>query len=120
MAMCDLGRMLEDGLGCDPDPEASYKWYANVKFDVVKLDRGLIAGMASSAISRMLVRDIVQICQTGGMTCVAEGVETPEQASALMEAGCQYAQGYYYGRPMPAELFWEKYLRGREPAGVEG
>ena len=99
---------------------ANLPLFANVKFDVVKLDRGLIAGMASSAISRMLVRDIVQICQTGGMTCVAEGVETPEQASALMEAGCQYAQGYYYGRPMPAELFWEKYLRGREPAGVEG
>ena len=58
-----------------------------------------------------LVRDLVQICRSYGMTCVAEGVETREQADALLEMGCVYAQGFYYDRPLPAEGFERKYLR---------
>ena len=48
---------------------------------------------------------------SGGMTCVAEGVETQYQQNALAEIGCVYAQGYYYDRPLEADKFEEKYLR---------
>ena len=85
--------------------------FTNVKFDTVKLDRSLIAGLAGNPINRMLIEDIIQICQTYSMTCIAEGVETSDQIDALMETGCHYAQGYFYDRPMPADLFAQKYLR---------
>ena len=52
------------------------------------------------------------------MTCVAEGVETPEQMEKLLEAGCVYGQGFYYDRPLPADVFERKYLRGDSPAGT--
>ena len=85
--------------------------FTNVKFDTVKLDRSLITDLATNPINHMVVRDLIQICHTYGITCVAEGVETEEQRDALLNMGCSYAQGYYYGRPMPAKEFEEKYLR---------
>ena len=86
--------------------------FTSVKFDTVKLDRSLITELASNPINRMLIRDIIQICQTCGMTCVAEGVETQEQIAALQEMGCSYAQGFFYDRPLPTDQFEQKYLRG--------
>ena len=99
---------------------ANLSLFTNVKFETVKLDKSLIANLDSNPISRMLVQDLVQICQTYGMNCVAEGVETAEQVSALLEIGCIYVQGFYYDRPLPAEEFERKYLRGRvfQPAGT--
>ena len=51
-----------------------------------------------------LVRAIVQLAHTLGMTPVAEGVETEAQRAALVELGCDLAQGYLFARPMEAEL----------------
>ena len=90
---------------------ANLSLFASLPFDAVKLDRSLIAGLAGNPINRMLIEDIIQICQTYSMTCIAEGVETSDQIDALMETGCHYAQGYFYDRPMPADLFAQKYLR---------
>ena len=92
---------------------ANLSLFTNVKFDTVKLDHSLIAQLGSNPMNRTLVRDLIQICGAYGMACVAEGVETQEQESALLEMGCVYAQGYRYGRPMPAEGFARTYLRQR-------
>ena len=46
------------------------------------------------------------------MACVAEGVETREQVEALLEAGCNFAQGFYYDAPMQVTEFRLKYLGG--------
>ena len=90
---------------------ANLSLFTNVKFDTVKLDQSLISDLGSNPISRMLVRDLVEICRTCGMTCVAEGVETEEQIAALLEIGSVYAQGFYYDRPLSASAFEQKYLR---------
>ena len=95
---------------------ANLPLFTNVKFDTVKLDRSLITGLVSNPINRMLVQDIVHICQTYDMTCVAEGVETQEQAAALLEMGCTYAQGFYYDKPLPAETFRQHYLDPDAPS----
>lgn len=84
---------------------------ASIHFHSVKLDRSMIRGIGDNPVSRMMVQDIVRICESCGMLCVAEGVETEAQANALLQAGCHLAQGYYFGRPMPVQEFEEKYLR---------
>lgn len=90
---------------------ANISIFTNVKFDSVKLDRSLISELADNPRGRMLVRDLIHICHSSGMGCVAEGVETAAQINILTEAGCTCAQGYYYDRPLPIERFEEKYLR---------
>lgn len=67
-----------------------------------KIDRQLISPVASSAAQRQLVNSIVDIGRTLGIKVVAEGVETAEQARVLGEIGCDFLQGFAYGRPMPA------------------
>ena len=49
-----------------------------------------------------LVHAIVELCRTLELDTVAEGVETREQAIRLAELGCELAQGFYFGRPIPA------------------
>jgi EAL domain-containing protein (putative c-di-GMP-specific phosphodiesterase class I) len=48
-----------------------------------------------------LVSGIVNLARSLGLKCVAEGIETGEQAAALRELGCELAQGFLYGRPAP-------------------
>ena len=105
---CGL-RMSLDDFGSQ---YANLSLFATVKFETVKLDKSLIDNLGSNLISRMLVRDLVEICQTCGMTCVAEGVETQEQIAALLEMGGVYAQGFYYDCPLPPDAFERKYLQG--------
>ena len=114
-----LGRVVEQLRGCGlrlalddfGSQYANLSLFANVRFDTVKLDRSLLTGLVDNPISRALVRDLVQICHTYGMRCVAEGVETREQSEALLQVGCVYAQGYLYDRPLPPEQFWQRYLQ---------
>ena len=95
---------------------ANISIFTHVKFDFVKLDRSLISDLATNARSQMLVRNLVEICHTSGMLCVAEGVETQAQIDALSKAGCVYGQGYYFDRPLSADGFEKKYLH---PAPAE-
>lgn len=97
---------------------ANLPLFTDVKFDTVKLDRSLITGATANPISRTLVRDIVWICKEFQMDCVAEGVETGEQAAALLEMGCTCVQGYFFDKPLPAAEFAGKYLRGRAAEGA--
>ena len=94
---------------------ANLALFTNVKFDTIKMDRSLIADVVHNPIAQTLVRDIVQICRTYHMNCVAEGVEDQKQLDTLLKMGCPCAQGYYYDRPLPVQAFEEKYLRGRQP-----
>lgn len=79
---------------------ANLSIFTSIRFDTIKLDRMLIAKLVSNPISRTLIEDIVRICDTYGMECLAEGVETAAQVKALKALGCRYAQGFYYDRPL--------------------
>ena len=92
---------------------ANVSIFSNIHFNAIKLDRSLINDLPGNEISRMLVENIVNICHSFGMRCVAEGVETRQQEAALLDAGCTYAQGYYYARPLPPRSFEEQYLKHR-------
>ena len=71
--------------------------------DVIKIDRSFVSQVTSSAHHRVLVEATVMVARSLGMSTVAEGVETEEQASVLTTLRCDKVQGYLYGRPMGGE-----------------
>jgi diguanylate cyclase (GGDEF)-like protein len=73
--------------------------------DIVKIDRSFIAGIPHEGHDVAIVGAVLSIGRQYGFGIVAEGVETVEQAAFLAAAGCTYAQGYLYAKPMPADVF---------------
>jgi EAL domain-containing protein (putative c-di-GMP-specific phosphodiesterase class I) len=66
---------------------------------IVKLDRALVTGLDQSGRQQILVRHVVRLCMELGADVVAEGIETPDELSAVIDCGAHYAQGYLLGRP---------------------
>ncbi|MFC4173438.1 putative bifunctional diguanylate cyclase/phosphodiesterase [Microvirga sp. GCM10011540] len=71
--------------------------------DVIKLDHSFIRNMETDASDAAIVQAMLSLSQSLGIRVVAEGVETPTQASLLREQGCNLGQGHHFGRPMPAK-----------------
>ena len=76
---------------------------AHLPLDALKIDRAFVAGMSKSAEHMAIVSAIINLAKALGISVVAEGVETEEQAARLHALGCDEAQGYLFGRPLPAE-----------------
>ena len=71
----------------------------------LKIDRSFICDVLSDANSETIVRTVIALGQSMGMTVIAEGVETEAQRSFLADNGCLRYQGYLFGRPMPVADF---------------
>jgi PAS domain S-box-containing protein len=69
--------------------------------DQVKIDRSFVAGLHESAEDAVVVRLAVDAAHLLGYTVCAEGVETVDQVRQLVTLGCDAAQGWYFGRPVP-------------------
>jgi diguanylate cyclase len=86
----------------------------------LKIDISFVRNMLKRQKDYTLVKTIIGMAKSLGLATVAEGVETAKQARALTDLGCMMAQGYYYGRPEPSELFAQLWLAaGNEVAGPE-
>ncbi|MGW8464100.1 phosphodiesterase DibA [Pseudomonas sp. CLCA07] len=73
----------------------------------LKIDQGFVAGLPRDEDDAAIVRVIIALAQSMGMQVHAEGVEQVEQAGFLLEHDCDLGQGYWFGRPVPAEqLDW--------------
>jgi predicted signal transduction protein with EAL and GGDEF domain len=72
----------------------------NIKIDKLKIDRTFIDDIEHHPDAAALMRALLGLGHGLGLTITAEGVEAQGQANALMEQGCQQAQGYLYGRAM--------------------
>ena len=66
----------------------------------VKIDKTFVDNVGHDGADRAVIRAVVELCESLGLTTVAEGVEHAEQAYALESLGVQEVQGYFYGRPM--------------------
>ncbi len=74
---------------------------------LLKLDRSFIMYLEEDEISREIVSAVIRIAKSKKIETIAEGIETIGQADILKEAGCDHAQGYFYGKPMPKDKFEE-------------
>jgi PAS domain S-box-containing protein len=75
----------------------------SLPFSKLKVDRSFVGSMTEERGSRKIVAAVVGLGHSLDMMTVAEGVETEEQADILLWLGCELAQGWLYGRPLPAE-----------------
>lgn len=102
--------MLQES-GCKfsvDDFGTGYSSLASLKsfnFDYIKIDADFIRPLTPGSQDAALVFAMISMAKGLGLESVAEGVETLEQAQILTTMSCNYAQGYLFGKPMPAEEF---------------
>lgn len=95
-----VGALLDDfGTGF-----SALSYLHRFPIEAIKIDRSFIAGLtgASRTESLALVRAILALAGTLGIDSIGEGVETTTQSDLLLGLGCQFGQGYLYGRPESA------------------
>jgi diguanylate cyclase (GGDEF)-like protein/PAS domain S-box-containing protein len=83
------------------------------KFDIdfIKIDQSFVRHLIADSTEMALCKAMIVMAHELGMQVIAEGVETQEQRDLLAAAGCDYAQGYLFSRPVPAadfEWFWRR------------
>ncbi len=83
---------------------SSLAYLQKLPADVVKIDQAFVRDLDDAA-NLTLVTSMIELSHALGYGVVAEGVETPDTAQRLSDAGCDEAQGYFYARPMPARDF---------------
>ncbi|WP_433794534.1 putative bifunctional diguanylate cyclase/phosphodiesterase [Actinoplanes sp. CA-252034] len=86
---------------------SSLAYLRDLPIDVLKIDRSFMPADGADIQQAVLVRAIVDLATGLGLTTVAEGVETGDQAALLRALGCQRAQGYHFARPVPAVVAGE-------------
>jgi EAL domain-containing protein (putative c-di-GMP-specific phosphodiesterase class I) len=84
---------------------SSLGYLQRLPVDAVKIDKSFVKDMLTNADSAVIVRSIITLAHDLGIKVVAEGVESQEMWDHLKDLGCDVAQGYFIGKPMPAEEF---------------
>ncbi|GGY43092.1 putative bifunctional diguanylate cyclase/phosphodiesterase [Pseudoduganella albidiflava] len=93
---------------------SSLSYLMRLPVDQLKIDRSFISHLVTDQRAQALVKGVIDIGDGLGMRVIAEGVETPAQASLLSVLGCSVMQGYFFGRPMSPDQLEEAL---RVPAG---
>jgi diguanylate cyclase (GGDEF)-like protein len=103
----NLGRLRDLGVKLSIDDfgtgHSSLSQLQQTNVDILKIDQAFVSLMDQDAPSAAIVSAIITLGHAMGLTLVAEGVERPAQAALLREQGCDAAQGWLFGRPLPAE-----------------
>jgi len=91
---------------------SSLAYLQRFPFDVLKIDKAFVEGVAGTGQGAALARTIVGLANALSLRTVAEGVERADQRETLAALGCDAAQGYLFARPLPAPAFAELLRRG--------
>ena len=82
---------------------SSLRYVQELPIDTLKIDRSFVANAASDPKGEPILASIIDLAHKLGMTVVAEGIETEACLELVRSLGCDMAQGYFLGRPGPAE-----------------
>lgn len=80
----------------------------DIPADVLKLDKGFLEQSVNNKRSSHIITSLIDMAKSMGIMTIAEGVENSHHVRFLRQAGCDVAQGYYYSKPLPPELFEEQ------------
>jgi EAL domain-containing protein (putative c-di-GMP-specific phosphodiesterase class I) len=90
-----------------------------VPFAEVKLDRVFVSNCGQDALKGVVCQTVIDLAHRFGALVCAEGVEIPEDAQALGDRGCDIAQGYFFAKPMPADMLLNNVLLLASPFGEQ-
>ena len=93
-------RFAIDDLGAEPGDSRTFQ---QLEPEFVKLDVSVVRGVDRDAAKMKIVHSMIGACHDLGNAVIAEGVEGADQRDALVDAGCDFLQGYFVGRPSPLE-----------------
>lgn len=82
---------------------SSLSYLRQFPIDILKIDKSFVDGIGAGPEASAFARAIVRLGQTLHLEMVAEGIEERAQVEELRRASCQFGQGYYFARPLPAE-----------------
>ena len=83
---------------------ASLSYLQEYPFDFIKIDKSFISKITADKTQRAIVNAILALAEALDMQVIAEGIENEQQRDLLLAMGCQYGQGYWFGKPMSAEV----------------
>ncbi|MGH2776308.1 MAG: putative bifunctional diguanylate cyclase/phosphodiesterase [Actinomycetota bacterium] len=103
------GRLNELGIGLSLDDfgagYSSLGYLKRLPVQEIKIDKSFILGMTEDENDEVIVRSTIDLARNLRLRVVAEGVETREVWDSLQSLGCDQAQGFFLGRPMPGHKF---------------
>jgi diguanylate cyclase (GGDEF)-like protein len=96
---------------------SSLAYLKRFPIQTLKIDRAFIKDMMENPQDQAIVNAIIVMAHAMNMEVLAEGVERPDQLEYLLSKGCDRAQGYHFGKPVPAEEFQAMLLRQKASQG---
>lgn len=91
---------------------SSLKLLKDIPWNVLKVDKSFLPGDDSDTDQKnsILFKYVIAMAHELGLECIAEGVETKEQVAVLKDNYCNFAQGFYYDKPLPVETYEQRLL----------
>ena len=93
---------------------SNMSYMLNLPFKMIKIDKYIVWAAFTDKRAEKALAATIKMIKSIGMTVLAEGVETPEQAEWLTASGCDYLQGFYYSRPIPKKEFLNIMMQNKE------
>ena len=94
---------------------ASLSYLQEYPFDFIKVDKSFISNIDTDQTQYAIVKAILDLAVALNMQVVAEGIETERQRDVLLAMGCQYGQGYWFGKPVTADVATEMLVQQYAP-----
>jgi polar amino acid transport system substrate-binding protein len=89
----------------------SFAYLKKFPADILKIDKSLVDYILENKEDQRIIKAMIELGHNLGMKIVVEGIENKEMADLISSYGCDYLQGYYFGRPLPAYEFQEMIRR---------
>jgi len=96
---------------------SSLAYLQRFAIDTLKIDRGFIQRIGSDGGGAEIIQTIISLARNLGMDALAEGIEKPEQLTAVRDMGCGFAQGFLFAKPLPPDEILELIQRGPMDVG---
>ena len=86
----------------------------SIKFNLIKFDMSFMRKLDEGDSGKIILTELMKMATSLGVDTVCEGVETEAQVRFLQEIGCSKLQGYYYSKPVPLPVVFERYRAGKQ------